>query len=56
MRLPNTAVRPTMNIEGASTPGMAAPGTRAISLIPRRISDQVVRASTAMPVMPVMRS
>ena len=38
VRPPNTAVSPRKKIVGASTPGIAAPGTRMISLRARRTS------------------
>ena len=49
VRLPNTAARPHMKMVGASTAGITAAGTRAISLIARRISAHVERNSNAMP-------
>ena len=53
VRPPNTAVRPSMKIVGASTPGIAAPGTRRISLRARRTASSVARtdARTAVAVL-----
>ena len=47
---PNTEVRPRMKMVGASTPGMAAPGTRITSLVALRISAQTVAAFARSPV------
>jgi hypothetical protein len=40
--LPNTDVSPRMKMVGASTPGIAAPGTRTTSLVALRIKAQTV--------------
>src|SRR3954453_18654759 len=43
--LPKTAVSPRKKMVGAMTPGIAAPGTRMISLAARRSSARTVRMS-----------
>ena len=56
VRLPNTAVRPSMKIVGASTPGIAAPGTRASSFIARRISTRAAASCEPSVICPVVAS
>ncbi len=46
---PKTLDRPSMKIVGASTPGIAPPGTRRISLNARRLSARTMRALSLMP-------
>ena len=47
VRLPNTAVRPRKKIVGASTPGIAAPGTRSSSFAARRTAPGPSRGRRA---------
>ncbi len=49
VRLPNTALRPRKKIVGASTPGIAAPGTRKISFAERRMSAPMTPRSAPEP-------
>jgi hypothetical protein len=46
---PNTADSPRKKIVGASTPGIAAPGTRSSSFAARRMSARTVASSAAIP-------